>query len=431
MATMAGMVTMVNKSKNCKIASIFSHPSHSNHFNHSHLLFRFVFWVFIIYSVLLRQYLWLNYSYLTKVRENVRVNDVLIQCKNCLTLKYNFLFTNISAKTIDFIDTNTEVALVGSSRGVIATGILGYRVIGEKFSGLILDKAHIVSVVNLKPILITAFITLIEWADKLVSYFGFSLGQFLSSDESALISGLLTGRLDTAGMEFINKLKSSGLLHLAAASGYNVAMVISLAWGLSFWILPRKLVKYFVILFIILFTFVSDFSPSVVRAGIMGLAGYWAAEIGGSRRSAKRIFLSVAGLLLFLFPEWLYDIGFQLSFAATAGMLWVEPGIRKLGRLGELGKLGKLGGKLSESLAANLAVAPVLAWHFGWKQLGIWGVLLNVPASFLVGPLMGLGMVVLIFGSWASVLAQAFAIAGKPLMLAMMGLIEIGARLKR
>ena len=76
-------------------------------------------------------------------------------------------------------------------------------------------------------------------------------------------------------------------------------------------------------------------------------------------------------------------------------------------------------------MTANLAVAPVLAWHFGWKQLGVWGVLLNIPASFLVGPLMGLGMAVLIFGSWAPVLAQALAMAGKPLLVMMMGLIEI------
>jgi len=228
--------------------------------------------------------------------------------------------------------------------------------------------------------------------------------------------------------------------------------------------------KYFVILLIILFLFVSNFSPSVVRAGIMGLAGLWAAEIGGSRRSAKRIFLATAGLLLFLFPDWLYDIGFQLSFAATAGMLWLEGRIefmvlailarwRKFacslsparGRSGwpraaasshrkfanfannlsakPEEHLNELWKKFSESLAANLAVAPVLAWHFGWKQLGIWGVLLNIPASFLVGPLMVLGLAVLILGTWFPILAQALAIAGKPLLVMMMGLIEVGARL--
>ena len=433
-------------------------------------LFRFAFWVFIIYSVLLRQYLWLNYSYLTKEGEEVRVNDVLIQCQNCPTLKYNFLFTNISAKKISFPEMNTESGYAGSPGGVVATGILGNRVTGEKFSGLVLREAQIVSVISHQPVLISAFVTLIQWADKTVGYFGYTLGQFFSADESALIQGLLTGRLDGAGTEFINKLKASGLLHLAAASGYNVTMVISLGWGLSFWILPRKFVKYFVIFFVTLFMFVSNFSPSVVRAGIMGLSGYWAAEIAGSGRSAKRIFLATAGLLLFLFPGWLYDIGFQLSFAATAGMLWMEPKIEHAGfailsrwrnllarchpssdsgwpraAASSLRKFanfdnnlvakpaeqfGELWKKLFESVTANLAVAPVLAWHFGWKQLGIWGVLLNIPASFLVGPLMGLGMAVLIFGSWAPALAQALAMAGKPLLVMMMGLIEIGARLK-
>jgi hypothetical protein len=95
------------------------------------------------------------------------------------------------------------------------------------------------------------------------------------------------------------------------------------------------------------------------------------------------------------------------------------------------GSFSGLWKRFFESLTANLSVAPVLAWHFGWKQIGIWGVLLNIPASFLVGPLMGLGLLVLIFGLPAPVLAQALAIAGKPLILAMMGLIEIGARLKR
>ena len=426
-------------------------------------LSRFVFWVFIIYSVLLRQYLWLNYSYFTKEGEQVRVNDVLMECRDCQSSKYLFLFTNISAKKIDFINKNTELAYGGEPRSAIATGILELRLTDKKFSGLVLREAQIVLVSNLNSFLIKAFIGLKILANKVVDYFGFALGIYFSPDESVLVQGLLTGRLDGVGTDFYNKLKASGLLHLAAASGYNVTMVISLAWGLSFWILPRKFVKYFVVLFIILFTFVSDFSPSVIRAGIMGLAGYWAAEIGGSRRSAKRIFLATAGLLLFLFPDWLYDIGFQLSFAATAGMLWLEPRINQLSvlgyRLSDLGqsvvglsvlktdkpKTGKLGTEnrkrktdnrkglwplFSESLAANLAVAPVLAWHFGWKQLGIWGVILNIPASFLVGPLMGLGLLVLIFGTWFPVAAQALAIAGKPLLVMMMGLIEIGARLK-
>ena len=293
-------------------------------------LSRFVFWVFIIYSVLLRQYLWLNYTYFTKEGEQVRVNDVLMECRDCQSSKYLFLFTNISAKKIDFINKNTELAYGGEPRSAIATGILELRLTDKKFSGLVLREAQIVSVSNLNSFLIKAFIGLKILANKVVDYFGFALGIYFSPDESVLVQGLLTGRLDGVGTDFYNKLKASGLLHLAAASGYNVTMVISLAWGLSFWILPRKFVKYFVVLFIILFTFVSDFSPSVIRAGIMGLAGYWAAEIGGSRRSAKRIFLGVAGLLLFFFPDWLYDIGFQLSFAATAGMLWLEPKINQL-----------------------------------------------------------------------------------------------------
>ena len=440
-------------------------------------LSRFVFWVFIIYSVLLRQYLWLNYTYFTKEGEQVRVNDVLMECRDCQSSKYLFLFTNISAKKIDFINKNTELAYGGEPRSAIATGILELRLTDKKFSGLVLREAQIVLVSNLNSFLIKAFIGLKILANKVVDYFGFALGIYFSPDESVLVQGLLTGRLDGVGTDFYNKLKASGLLHLAAASGYNVTMVISLAWGLSFWILPRKFVKYFVVLFIILFTFVSDFSPSVIRAGIMGLAGYWAAEISGSRRSAKRIFLATAGLLLFLFPDWLYDIGFQLSFAATAGMLWVEERIegagfailsrcRKFAR--SLSPLVGLGAsptlrfgwpraaasslrkfanfdnrldakpaepfngfwkKFFESLAANLAVAPVLAWHFCWKQLGTWGVILNIPASFLVGPLMGLGLLVLIFGTWFPVAAQALAIAGKPLLVMMMGLIEIGARL--
>ncbi len=399
-------------------------------------LFRFVFWVFIIYSVLLRQYLWLNYSYLTNEREQVRVKDVLLVCGKCQYSKYNFLFTNISAKNIDFLGKDTETNIVSSPREVVATGILEYRVTGNKFSGLSLREAQIDQAVSRSPVLIAAFISLKGWADRVVEYFGFSIGRFFSQDESALIQGLLTGRLDGVGANFYNKLQDSGLLHLAAASGYNITMVISLGWGLSFWILPRRLMKYFVTFFVTLFIFVSNFSPSVVRAGIMGLSGFWAAEISGSGRSAGRIFLATGGLLLLLFPGWLYDIGFQLSFSATAGMLWLEP--RIYAKVQECTKKHSppAGGvqegikKLSESLAANLSVAPVLIWHFGWKQFGLWGVLLNIPASFLVGPLMGLGLLILIFESSLPVLAKALAIAGKPLLLAMIWLIEIGARLK-
>src|SRR3990167_5738535 len=132
-------------------------------------LSRFVFWVFIIYSVLLRQYLWLNYSYFTKEGELVRINDVLMDCKDCQSSKHIFLFTNITAKKIDFIDKNTELAYGGKPRSAIATGILGFRLTDKKFSGLVLGEAQIVSTSNLKGFLIKAFISLKVLASRLVN----------------------------------------------------------------------------------------------------------------------------------------------------------------------------------------------------------------------------------------------------------------------
>ena len=125
----------------------------------------------------------------------------------------------------------------------------------------------------------------------------------------------------------------------------------------------------------------------VMRAGLMGILVVWATYLG--RQSTAVVSLFVAGLLMTLAnPLTLWDVGFQLSLAATLGLLlFGEPWSRRL-RQGATGlpptvrrpATQLLGEGLVITLAAQVLTVPLLIYHFGALSLA------SLPANFLVLP---------------------------------------------
>ena len=115
--------------------------------------------------------------------------------------------------------------------------------------------------------------------------------------------------------------KNSGLLHLLAASGLNVALIYGIWWWIAGVIrLPFNLSILLGATFVILYTFMTGFPPSILRAGIMLLFVLFGKLIDRNVSSSALIFF--AGFLILLFsPKMLFDIGFQLSFTVTLGLI--------------------------------------------------------------------------------------------------------------
>ncbi len=137
--------------------------------------------------------------------------------------------------------------------------------------------------------------------------------------QASLLSGILVGTKANMPPNFYLALQRTGTLHLIALSGQNISLVISL---ISYLLtgLGKKISSLITIITIIIFILFVGPSASVVRAGLMGSLTMVAIIFG--RQSLAVVGLLISGLLMFIAsPQVLFDIGFQLSFCATLGIL--------------------------------------------------------------------------------------------------------------
>src|SRR3989338_4103247 len=145
---------------------------------------------------------------------------------------------------------------------------------------------------------------------------------------ASLMAGLVYGYRGGLG-ELSNDFNRTGITHIIAISGYNISIVaMILVTSLSFLLIPRKKAFWLVCGGILLFVIFAGASASVVRAGIMGMLVLLAKQLGRLSRVDNVLALSAVLMLLQnpLVLRW--DAGFQLSFAATLGLVYLSPKIQ-------------------------------------------------------------------------------------------------------
>ena len=199
---------------------------------------------------------------------------------------------------------------------------------------------------------------------------------------AALVPALVVGDESALPDEVIDDLRRSGLTHLSAVSGANVAIVLAAVLLLARWCGARSM-WLTVIGLVTLFGFVvvARPEPSVLRAAVMGVVVVLAAWRGGGVRAPAALAASV--LVLVVVDPWLSrSVGFALSVAATAGLVLVV-------RRWTTGGAGRFRAAVLTALAAQLAVAPLIAGLNGRLDLG--GVVANVLAEPAVAPATVLG----------------------------------------
>ncbi len=216
----------------------------------------------------------------------------------------------------------------------------------------------------------------------------------LPPKHSGLVAGMVLGSKSGIDTIFWEKLKNSGTVHVVVASGMNVSLVAKFL--ISIWVifLPRRKAIPFAFIGIWIYAFLSGLDAPIVRAGIMGSLTFIAQELGKMYYAGRAlIFTSV--LMVFIKPEWISDLGFILSFVATASILLLDEPLRNMfKKVPDI-----LKGDLSSSLSAQIGVAPILYASFG--QFNILSPLYNllvlwtVPIVTVVG--MVAGIVSLIF----------------------------------
>ncbi len=225
-------------------------------------------------------------------------------------------------------------------------------------------------------------------ADRLRAHVSAALAAGGGGARRALLAGVVLGEDEGLSGELRDDFRASGLYHLLAVSGQNVAFiaggVLLLAWLCG---IPRLLAHVGVLAAIGGYVLAVGWQPSVVRAGVAGcLASLaWLA----ARPSDRWHFLALgAAVLLAWSPANLLEPGFQLSFAAVAAIFVAVPRLDR--RLEGYPVPRILAGAIAVSLACGAATAPILWLQFG--AVPVYSVPANALAAPAMPPLLGLGL---------------------------------------
>jgi competence protein ComEC len=221
-----------------------------------------------------------------------------------------------------------------------------------------------------------------------------ALADGMPAREAALARGFVLGEDESIDHGTVEDFRRAGLSHLLAVSGQNVALLGLLAMPLlAAFGVPLRTRLVWVLAAIVVYVPLAGGGPSILRAGVMGGLGLLATLAG--RRSSRLYALAVAATVtLAVDPEIGADVGWQLSFAAVLGILALAAPLRSaiVSRLGARGWRGALAEGAGMTIAATLATAPLIVFHFG--SLSTTTLIANLLALPAVAPAMWLGMLV-------------------------------------
>jgi len=240
-------------------------------------------------------------------------------------------------------------------------------------------------------------------ADRIRAAMAGSLAPGVTGERRAVIAGVVLGEDEGLNPELRDRFRASGLYHLLAVSGQNVAYVVAgmlaLAWllGISRWIAELGALAA-----VGGYLMAVGWQPSVVRAGVAGgLASL--AWLAGRARDRWYFLLLGAAVLLAWNPYSLLEPGFQLSFGAVASIFLLVPRLEAW--LAGYPIPSALATVISVSVACGAVTAPILMLHF--QAAPLFTVASNAVAGPVVAPLLGLA---LLSTALAPVLPEAAAV---------------------
>ncbi|MFD3003076.1 ComEC/Rec2 family competence protein [Pontibacter toksunensis] len=223
--------------------------------------------------------------------------------------------------------------------------------------------------------------------------------------EYAISSALILGVKDELDNSIRSAYASTGTMHVLAVSGLHVGLIyLVLVWLFSFFapsVRQRVLQAVLILGFLWTYAFLTGLSPSVLRAVVM----FSFVTVGTAIKRQTNIYNTIAiaaAALLLLNPYNLKEVGFQLSFLAVLGIVYLQP---KLYGLLEINNwlLDKVWSYFTVAIAAQLATLPLGLFYFHQFPVYFWFAnLLIVPAAMFA---LYTGIVALAF-SWVPVLSS-------------------------
>ncbi|AGA70428.1 ComEC/Rec2-related protein [Desulfitobacterium dichloroeliminans LMG P-21439] len=214
--------------------------------------------------------------------------------------------------------------------------------------------------------------------------------------QTGLLEGILFGDTRRIPEEALESYRITGVYHVFSASGSNVAFLLLLCWNMLFLVhrFPRVGLTIGVLIF---YAILCGGNPPILRATIM-VVFVLLGKLGKGRGNSLRGLLLAAFFLFIWQPLILEDIGFQLSFMATWGIIVLSPVVIKVKGIRSWPKFIK--SAFSMSCAAQVATLPLMISAF--HRLSIIGLLANLLVLFILGSIFQLG----ILGAFLSFIPQ-------------------------
>jgi competence protein ComEC len=242
------------------------------------------------------------------------------------------------------------------------------------------------------------------------------LDRILPEPAAALANGMLLGIESGIPDDVDEAFKATGTTHVIVISGSNIALLSGVIMAALSRVLGKRRAAFPAIAGIMLYVLLVGADAAALRAGVMGSLFILAIYFG--RRSTAYVSLCASGLLMTLLnPLTLWDIGFQLSFMATLGLILFTPAIegaferllaRSLSQERTRRVMGILNDALIVTLAAQVTTLPVIVYYFGRVSL------ISLVTNFFIlpaqPPIMTGGMAALVAGLIWEPLARGLAL---------------------
>lgn len=262
---------------------------------------------------------------------------------------------------------------------VVVSGILQRRVINRWYSqfSLIYPAIKIIETDNVKSIRYN----IIQWRQGIEAVFNRNLPE----PEASLLAGIVLGVKKGLPKEFNKALKKTGTMHIVVASGYNVTVIMGVVVTYLAGLIRRRWAIALGIGVVGVYAIMAGLQPAIVRAAIMGSLAYFGQIIG--RRSEGMRLLTLSAMIMLLFePLLIFDLGFQLSFSATTGLMVLGNRLERV-----FGRIWFIGKDISQTMAAQIFVSPIIISVFGY--MSPFSIVVNSLILWLVPVIMTLGLI--------------------------------------
>ena len=247
----------------------------------------------------------------------------------------------------------------------------------------------------------------------------------LTDEEGNLLLAILLGDKDKLSEDIQESFKTSNLSHMLAVSGAHVSYIIlGLTYVLQNSIIGKKNGKIVCIIFLLAFMAITNFTPSVTRACIMAVLTLFSSII--YRKSDVYTNISVAALITLIFnPYSLLDLGFQLSYGGTIGIIIF------IKRMQEKKSNSKVINYIKQmalvSIYANIIIIPIMMYHFNTVSFTF--IISNIMASPILGIIVITGFLFIIASITVKPLTRLIAIFIKPILSILIKISQICSKL--